>query len=96
MKAEDLEKLKDICYREGFELIKSDGRYYIEQLRNRVIYSELHLFENRSYFCFKVTDRQKVKENCEEIKEFLANQLESYLNRKENQSHYHTTCTHEL
>ena len=31
-----------------------------------------------------------------EIKGFLANQLESYLNRKENQSHYHTTCTHEL
>jgi hypothetical protein len=93
MKAEDIEKLKDICYREGFELVKSDGKYYIEQLKNRVIYSDLKVFDNRSYFSFNVSNQEKIKRNREEIEAFLTNQLEEYLNPKEVILKYHTTNT---
>ncbi len=84
MKQEDIERLKDICAKEGFDLIKHDGRYYIEQARNRVIYSELKVFDAKSYFSFQVTNHHEIKYLKEGLEAFLTNQLEKFLNNEVN------------
>ncbi len=95
MKTEDIERLKDICAKEGFDLIKHDGRYYIEQARNRVIYSKLICYDKVSYFDFRVSNHHEIKYLKEELEAFLTNQLEKFLNNdaKSNVVIYPTNTT---
>ena len=82
MKKEDIERLKDICAKEGFDLVKHDGRYYIEQARNRVIYGTLICNHKSGYFYFKVSNPMEIKYLKEELEAFLTNQLEKFLNNE--------------
>ena len=82
MKTEDLERLKDICAKEGFDLVNQDGRYYIEQARNRVIYGTLRCDHESGYFHFKVSNQGGIKYLKEELEAFLTNQLEKFLNNE--------------
>ena len=84
MKLEDIERLKDLCAKEGFDLIKKDGRYYIEQARNRVVYSKLKCDNQVSYFDFRLSNPDEIKYIKEELEEFLSNQLEKFLNNEVN------------
>jgi hypothetical protein len=84
MKAQDIERLKDICAKEGFDLIKQDGRYYIEQSKNRVIYSKLKCDNQVSYFDFRLSKPDEIKYIKEELEEFLTQQLEKFLNNELN------------
>lgn len=82
MTQQDIEKLKDICAKEGFDLIKQDGRYYIEQARNRVLWKEIYHADGLGYtlFRFQLSKSDQIKYLKEEIEEFLSQQLEKYLN----------------
>lgn len=84
MKQEDIERLKDICSKEGFDLIKQDGRYYIEQARNRVTYAKLKCDLHTSYFYFQVSNPIEIKYVKDELEAFLTNHLEKFLNNEVN------------
>lgn len=84
MTQEHIERLKDICAKEGFDLIKQDGRYYIEKSRNRVIDSQLGCVHESSYFQFKVSNPMEIKHLKEELEAFLTVQLEKFLNNEVN------------
>jgi hypothetical protein len=92
---QDIERLKDICAKEGFDLIKQDGRYYIEQSRNRVIYSKLKCDNQVSYFDFRLSKPDEIKYLKEELEAFLTNQLIEFLNNdaKSNVVIYPTNTT---
>ncbi len=86
MKAQDIERLKDICAKEGFDLIKQDGRYYIEQARNRVVWHRIYTGEHGAYssFNFQVSNPDEIKLRKEELEQFLVQQLEKFLNNELN------------
>lgn len=86
MKQEDIERLKDLCAKEGFDLIKHDGRYYIEQARNRVIWHKLNTNEHGMYssFLFQVSNSIEIKHLKEELEAFLTVQVEKFLNNEVN------------
>lgn len=86
MKQEDIERLKDICAKEGFDLIKQDGRYYIEQARNRVVWHKFNTNEHNMYssFLFQVSNPDEIKYLKEELEAFLTVQLEKFLNNEVN------------
>lgn len=86
MKEEDIERLKDICAKEGFDLIKQDGRYYIEQARNRVVWHRVYTGQHGAYssFNFQLSNPDEIKYLKEELEEFLVQQLEKFLNNEVN------------
>jgi hypothetical protein len=86
MKAEDIERLKDICAKEGFDLIKKDGRYYIQETRNRVVWHRLYTGKDSAYssFNFQVSKPDEIKYLKEELEAFLTVQLEKFLNNEVN------------
>lgn len=82
MKQQDIERIKDLCAKEGFDLIKQDGRYYIQQARNRVIWFELQCYNERNYIHFIVSNQNEIKHLKEELEQFLVQQLEKFLNNE--------------
>lgn len=82
MKQEDIERLKDICAKEGFEIIKHEGRYYIEEARNRVLWTELNFMNLAGYNVFRFGLSNPNEINREELKSFLTSQLEKFLNNE--------------
>lgn len=82
MKQEDIERLKDICAKEGFDLIKHEGRYYIEEARNRVLWSEICPMTIDKYAVLRFGLSKPNEVNWKQLEIFLTTVLEKYLNNE--------------
>jgi hypothetical protein len=90
MKAEDLERLKEICDKEGFEVINKsvneyDDFFLVKKKPERVTLSECGLDASMgggNIFKFKVKNVDLVKKDSFQIINFLKTQLEQFLNEK--------------
>ena len=93
MKSEDFEKLKEICAKEGFELLldaiegyNQEHVFRVHKKHPKVRIKSCYMDLSELYIKFYLENAQHLHPllNSDKIAEYLRRQLENYLNEKNN------------
>jgi hypothetical protein len=80
MTQEEIEKLKDICSKEGFDLVNEDGRWYVQEQGCRIIWTDIVDGGISTSFRFQLSHYYRISFLKDELKDYLTDCLQKFVN----------------
>ena len=79
MTQQDIQKLKALCAKEGFDLVEEDGKWYIQQAECRIIWTDIVDGGMATSFRFQLSHDYRISFLKEELKDYLTDCLQRFL-----------------
>jgi hypothetical protein len=83
MTQQDIEKLKNLCAKEGFDLVNEDGRWYVQEQECRIVWSDLVNYGDSIHFRFRLSRNYKQSLIEEELEDYLTDCLQRFLKKSQ-------------
>jgi hypothetical protein len=83
MTQQDIEKLKNLCAKEGFDLVEEDGKWYVQEQATRIVWSDLVNYGDSIHFRFRLSRNYKQSLIEEELEDYLTDCLQKFLKKSQ-------------
>ena len=79
MTQQDIQKLKALCAKEGFDLVEEDGKWYVQQQGCGIVWSDLINHGDSFHFRFKLSHDYRLSFLHEELEDYMTDCLQRFL-----------------